>query len=79
MNISTKKLLRIGIPLLLAVFFGWYTFSKLPVAEIIPYFKKANFSWIALGVFFGFGIGQEFVEIEPFAVIVNPCNEILAV
>lgn len=53
MNAKTKKTLRIGLPVLLAVFFGWYTFSKLPIDQIIPYFKSANYGWIALGMFLG--------------------------
>ncbi|RKE98586.1 lysylphosphatidylglycerol synthase transmembrane domain-containing protein [Ichthyenterobacterium magnum] len=53
MNPKNKKLLKLLIPLVLAVFFGWYTFSKLPVSEIVPYFKSANYGWIALGMFFG--------------------------
>ena len=53
MNSKTKKAIKIGIPLFLAIFFGWYTFSKLPVEEFVPYFKNANYSWIALGVFCG--------------------------
>lgn len=39
--------------MLLAAFFGWYTFSKLPLNQIIPYFKTANYGWIALGMTFG--------------------------
>lgn len=50
---TAKKVLKIGLPLLLAVAFGWYTFTKLPVDEIIPYFKSANYWYIFLGVFFG--------------------------
>lgn len=53
MNTTTKKAIKIIIPVLLAVFFGWYTFSKLPVKEFIPYFENANYFWIALGAFFG--------------------------
>lgn len=53
MNAKTKKTLRVALPLLLAVFFGWYTFSKLPIDKIIPYFKTANYGWIALGMLFG--------------------------
>jgi hypothetical protein len=49
----TKKAIKISIPLLLALFFGWYTFIKLPVKEFIPYFKDANYYWIGLGVIFG--------------------------
>jgi hypothetical protein len=50
---STKRVIKISIPLLLALFFGWYTFSKLPVKEFIAYFKEANYYWIGLGVFLG--------------------------
>ena len=53
MNTTTKKAIKIIIPLLLAVFFGWYTFSKLPVKEIIPYFENANYFWIGLGLVLG--------------------------
>ncbi len=53
MNNKTKKALKLLIPLVLAVFFGWYMFSKIPISTIIPYFQSANYSWIALGVFFG--------------------------
>jgi len=53
LNTTTKKAIKISIPLLLAVFFGWYTFSKLPVKEFIPYFEKANYFWIGLGALLG--------------------------
>ena len=54
MAISTKKVLKISIPLILAVFFGWYTFSNLPIDDILPYFKQANYGWIGFGIFCGF-------------------------
>ncbi len=54
MNKTIKKTIKITTPLLLAFFFGWYTFSRIPVSEIIPYFESANYSWIILGVFCGF-------------------------
>jgi len=38
----------------LAAFFGWYTFTKISVGDIIPYFKNANYWWILLGTFLGF-------------------------
>ena len=53
MKSTTKKAIKIIVPLFLAIFFGWYTFSKLPIKEFIPYFENANYSWIALGVIFG--------------------------
>jgi uncharacterized protein (TIRG00374 family) len=51
---KTKTSLRFIVPLILAVCFGWYTFSKLPVSTIIPFVKSANYWWIILGVCFGF-------------------------
>lgn len=53
MTPKAKKVLRIGLPVLLAVFFGWYTFSKLPLADILPYFKTANYGWIVFGMVLG--------------------------
>lgn len=29
-------------------------FSKIPISDIIPYFKSANYGWVFLGVFLGF-------------------------
>lgn len=53
MNATTKKALKIGLPILLAVFFGWYTFSNFPIDKVLPHIKTTNYSWIALGVFCG--------------------------
>jgi len=50
---SFLKKIKLILPIVLAVFFGWLTFSKLPISEIIPYFKSANYWWIALGLVFG--------------------------
>ncbi len=49
----SSKQLKLILPLVLAVFFGWLTFSRLPISEIIPYFKTANYWWIGLGIFCG--------------------------
>lgn len=54
MKKSHSKILKISLPILLAAFFGWYTFTKISIHEIVPYFKNANYWWIALGLFFGF-------------------------
>ncbi|MBU2938052.1 flippase-like domain-containing protein [Lacinutrix sp. C3R15] len=50
---SFLKKTKLILPIVLAVFFGWLTFSKLPITEIIPYFKSANYWWIALGLVLG--------------------------
>lgn len=53
MNITLKKTLSIGIPLLLGVFLVWYSLSKISIAELLVYFKNADYKWIFLAVFFG--------------------------
>lgn len=53
MTPKARKTLRIALPVLLAVIFGWYTFSNFPLDEIIPYFKSAHYGWIALGTLCG--------------------------
>jgi uncharacterized protein (TIRG00374 family) len=50
---SFFKKIKLILPVVLAVFFGWLTFSKMPITETIPYFKSANYWWIALGLVFG--------------------------
>ncbi|HMC01394.1 MAG TPA: lysylphosphatidylglycerol synthase transmembrane domain-containing protein [Flavobacteriaceae bacterium] len=54
MKKSHSKILKILLPIVLAVFFGWYTFTKISVEDIVPYFKNANYWWISLGIFLGF-------------------------
>ncbi|WP_348715701.1 lysylphosphatidylglycerol synthase transmembrane domain-containing protein [Tenacibaculum sp. 190130A14a] len=48
-----KKVLKIILPLILGGFLVWYSLSKVSVETLMQYFKKANYWWIALGLFFG--------------------------
>ncbi|MEX6626904.1 lysylphosphatidylglycerol synthase transmembrane domain-containing protein [Tenacibaculum salmonis] len=48
-----KKILKIILPLILGGFLVWYSISKISVDILLQYFKDANYSWIALGLFFG--------------------------
>jgi len=50
---QTSKVFKIILPLVFGILIGWYSFSKIPVSEITPYFKSANYSWLFLGFFFG--------------------------
>ena len=84
MNTTLKKTLSIGIPLLLAVLFGWYMFSKIPISDIIPYFKSANYNWIALGLFFGLlsHLSRAYrwrFQLEPMGYHIKLPNSIMAV
>ncbi|WP_371412753.1 YbhN family protein [Kordia sp. SMS9] len=53
MKIKTSKILKILLPLLLGVFLVWYSLSKTPLEELIEHFKKADYTWVFLGVFCG--------------------------
>ena len=48
-----KKVLKIIIPLILGGFLVWYSLTIVSPQELVQYFKSANYSWIALGLFFG--------------------------
>jgi len=54
LKINRSKALKILLPLVLAVFFGWFTFTKISIEDIIPYFKNADYKWIFIGIFLGF-------------------------
>lgn len=84
MSATTKKVLKISIPLILALFFGWYTFSKLPINDILPYFKTAQYGWIALGIFCGFlsHLSRAYrwkYQLEPLNYTVKFPNSVMAV
>lgn len=48
-----KKTLKILLPLILGGFLVWYMFTKISPTTLLGYFKKANYYWITLGLFFG--------------------------
>lgn len=50
---NLKKVLKIVLPLALGGFLVWYSLSSVSIHTLIKYFKEANYSWIALGLFFG--------------------------
>ncbi len=50
---NLKKVLKIILPLALGGFLVWYSLSSVSIHTLIKYFKEANYSWIALGLFFG--------------------------
>jgi hypothetical protein len=51
--LDIKKILKIIIPLFLGGFLVWYSLTIVSLEELVHYFKNANYSWIALGLFFG--------------------------
>ena len=84
MNNSIKKILKIVLPLLLGVLLIWYSLSKVSFQELVVYFKNANYSWIALGVFFGLlsHLSRAYrwlYQLEPLGYNVKLPNSIMAV
>lgn len=53
MSFSLKKIIKTTLPLLLGGFLVLYSISKISIEILIGYFKKANYWWISLGLFFG--------------------------
>ena len=48
-----KKILKIILPLILGGFLVWYSLTIVALEDLIKHFKSINYSWIALGLFFG--------------------------
>ncbi|MCK0108080.1 flippase-like domain-containing protein [Flavobacteriaceae bacterium S0825] len=53
MSKQTKNVIKIILPLILGVVLIWYSLSKMPMSELLSYFKEANYTWIGLGVLLG--------------------------
>ena len=53
MNKKTKNVIKIVLPLILGVALVWYSLSKMPISELLKYFKEANYTWIGLGIILG--------------------------
>lgn len=53
MNPKLLKTLKIILPLIVGVFLVWYSFHKVSFSQLIVFFKKADYSWIVLGMIFG--------------------------
>jgi len=51
--LNIKKILKLTLPLFLGGILVWYSISKISIDILLEYFKKANYCWIFLGLFFG--------------------------
>ncbi|MFD2724962.1 lysylphosphatidylglycerol synthase transmembrane domain-containing protein [Hyunsoonleella rubra] len=72
------------LPLLLGVFLVWYSLSQISIEKLIGYFKKADYFWILLGVFFGLlsHLSRAYrwrFQLEPMGYNVKLPNSIMAV
>lgn len=53
MSFSTKKILKITLPLLLGFALVWYSISNISLQTLLSYFKEARYEWVLLGLLFG--------------------------
>ena len=84
MNSKVKKILKIGLPIILGVFLIWYSLSKVSFSELLVYFKKADYFWIVLGMFFGLlsHLSRAYrwrFQLEPMGYNIKLPNSIMAV
>lgn len=84
MKPSIKKYLKILLPIILGVFLIWYSLSKVPLNNLLTYFRNANYSWIILGMLFGLlsHLSRAYrwrFQLEPLGYKVNLENSIMAV
>jgi len=69
---------------LLGVFLVWYSLSQISIDELVEYFKKADYTWIALGLFLGLlsHLSRAYrwrFQLEPMGYNIKLGNSIMAV
>ncbi|WP_445738471.1 lysylphosphatidylglycerol synthase transmembrane domain-containing protein [Mariniflexile sp.] len=84
MNQHTKRTLKIILPLLLGVFLIWYSLQEVPLQVVFDYWKKADKSWIFLGVFLGLlsHLSRAYrwrFQLEPLGYRIKFWNSVMAV
>jgi hypothetical protein len=84
LNSKIKRILKITLPLLLGIFLVWYSLSRISIEELIEYFKKADYTWVFLGLFLGFlsHLSRAYrwrFQLEPLGYKIKFGNSIMAV
>jgi uncharacterized protein (TIRG00374 family) len=84
LNKKLKNTLKITLPLLLGVFLVWYSLSQISIKELLEYFRKADYTYILLGMFFGLlsHLSRAYrwqFQLEPMGYKIKLGNSIMAV
>ncbi len=84
MKPKIKRILTIALPLLLGVLLVWYSLSQISIEELLKYFKKADYTWIFLGMFLGLlsHLSRAYrwqFQLEPMGYNIKLGNSIMAV
>ncbi|WP_242117406.1 lysylphosphatidylglycerol synthase transmembrane domain-containing protein [Aestuariivivens sediminicola] len=84
MNRKIKRILKITLPLLLGVFLVWYSISKVSLEELLQYVKRADYTYIVLGMLLGLlsHLSRAYrwrFQLEPMGYDIKLGNSIMAV
>ncbi|WP_139001447.1 lysylphosphatidylglycerol synthase transmembrane domain-containing protein [Hyunsoonleella aestuarii] len=84
MKLNIKRILKISLPLLLGVFLVWYSLSQISIDELLGYVKKADYTWIILGMFLGLlsHLSRAYrwqFQLEPMGYKIRIANSVMAV
>ena len=84
MKLKITRILKISLPLLLGVFLVCYSLSQISIDELIKYFKKADYTWVLLGLLLGFlsHLSRAYrwrFQLEPLGYKIKLGNSIMAV
>ena len=84
MNSKQKSILKISIPILLSIVAIWYSFSIIPIENLISSFRKADYAFVLLGAFMGLlsHLSRAYrwrFQLEPMGYKIKLGNSVMAV
>ncbi|MDG1314239.1 MAG: lysylphosphatidylglycerol synthase transmembrane domain-containing protein, partial [Flavobacteriaceae bacterium] len=84
MNSKQKSILKITIPILLSIVAIWYSFSIIPIENLISSFRKADYAFVLLGAFMGLlsHLSRAYrwrFQLEPMGYKIKLGNSVMAV
>tara|TARA_B110000003_G_scaffold154744_1_gene155386 strand:- start:3713 stop:4681 length:969 start_codon:yes stop_codon:yes gene_type:complete len=84
LNSKQKSILKITIPILLSIVAIWYSFSIIPIENLISSFRKADYAFVLLGAFMGLlsHLSRAYrwrFQLEPMGYKIKLGNSVMAV
>lgn len=84
MNSKQKSILKITIPILLSIVAIWYSFSIIPIENLISSFRQADYAFVLLGAFMGLlsHLSRAYrwrFQLEPMGYKIKLGNSVMAV
>tara|TARA_Y100000385_G_scaffold91707_1_gene94698 strand:- start:3713 stop:4681 length:969 start_codon:yes stop_codon:yes gene_type:complete len=84
LNSKQKSILKISIPILLSIVAIWYSFSIIPIENLISSFKEANYTYVLIGALLGLlsHLSRAYrwrFQLEPMGYKIKLGNSVMAV